>query len=432
MTLAAIVQPGPYTWVADDAWPASDVDFAFYRDTAATLERGLFDILFLGDTLAVGRGVDLDAASRSGNTVAMEPFALLSALAVVTRHIGLVGTISTTYNHPYHVARKVAALDVLSGGRAGWNLVTSTLANEARNFGLAAPLDAAARYARAEEFLDAVTALWNSWSDDAFVRNKAEARYIDPAGLRFHGFQGPTFDIAGPLNCARMPQGLPLLSQAGTSEAGLDLAARSADVMYGSAASIDPARAFYRKVKERLPAHGREPRHLSVLPGLLAVAGRTRSEAEDKFARVQRHVRFESARKLLGGYFLPGIDLDSYAPDDVLPDTPEIRAAAASRGFDLSAAGPNPSLGRLCDWASSCYGHLLVVGTPETIADTMEEWFLGGAADGFNVWSHGVPGTYTDFVDLVVPELQRRGLHKTDYGNATLRENLGLVRPMLA
>ncbi len=173
MVLAAIVQPGPYTWVAEDAWPASDVDFGFYREVATILERGLFDILFLGDTLGVGRGVGLEAASHSGNTVALEPFALLSALAVVTRNIGLVGTISTTYNHPYHVARKVAALDILSNGRAGWNLVTSTLLTEAGNFGLAAPLDATARYARANEFLDAVTALWNSWSDDAFLRDKA-------------------------------------------------------------------------------------------------------------------------------------------------------------------------------------------------------------------------------------------------------------------
>ncbi len=228
-----------------------------------------------------------------------------------------------------------------------------------------------------------------------------------------------------------MPQGQPLLSQAGTSDAGLDLAARTADVMYGSAASLEPARAFYRKVKDRLPAYGREPHELRILPGLLAVPGRTKAEAEDKFARVQRHVSFDSVRALLGGYFLPGIDLSPYGPDDVLPDTPAIRAAAASRGFDLAAAGPRPTMRRLCDWASSCYGHLLVVGTPGTIADTMEAWFCGGAADGFNIWSHVVPGTYSDFVEFVVPELQRRGLHKTAYAKAGLREKIGLARPAL-
>jgi len=429
MKLAAIVHPGSYSWVADEAWPAGDVSFEMYRTVAQTLERGCFDIFFLGDTLSVGRGIDLEAASRTANTVGFEPFSLLSALAIVTSRIGLIGTISTSYNHPYHVARKLASLDFLSGGRAGWNLVTSTLASEAANFGLEHSLSATERYARAEEFLTATLALWNSWTDDAFIRDKASGRYFRPDGLRFTGHRGQHFTIAGPLNIPRSPQGNPVISQAGTSEAGLELAARGADVMYASAASLPVAQAFYTDVKRRLPRHGRAPEALSILPGLLAVAGRTRAEAEDKFDRVQRRLDFRSGRALLGGYFLPGIDLSRFGPDDILPDTPEIRASAASRGFDLAAAGPNPTLRRLADWASSCYCHLLLVGSPSDIADVMEEWFTGFGADGFNLWSHHLPGTYVDFVDLVVPELQRRGLVRRRYEGTTLRDHLGLPRP---
>lgn len=426
MLLSIFMGAGSFTWTWPQARHIGAMDFSLQTHVAKTAERANLDFVFVPDSLAVGRGTDFNSASETGQGIGFEPLTTLAALSMVTEKVGLLGTVSTTYAHPFHIARQFAALDHLSRGRIGWNVVTSSLDGEAQNFGLDRQLSTAERYERAEEFISVAKGLWDSWDVDAFPRDKASHRYYEPAKGRFLNHAGKHFKVRGPLNVPRMPQGCPVIAQAGASQSGLEFAARHANIFYGSAASLPAAKAVYADVKSRAERYGRSPDHLFVLPGVLVVTGDSYSEAEEKFDRVQSEMAFEIGRDLLTGYFLVGIDLSHLAPTDVVEFTPEIRAAAARSGLDLSAAGDSPTMRRLCDWVGASYGHPLIFGTPSQVADVLEGWFREEGADGFNLWSHYLPGNFDEFADRVVPELKRRGVFPNAYAPGNLRQRLGL------
>jgi FMN-dependent oxidoreductase (nitrilotriacetate monooxygenase family) len=406
------------------AWrhPQADLEsspFALYKRLAQTAERACFDAVFFADSLAL-----------TGNGAALEPLTLLSALAAVTERIGLIGTATTTYNEPYHVARKVASLDSISGGRAGWNLVTSDHAGEAANFGRDAHVEHASRYVRAREFHEVVTGLWDSWDEDAYLNDKAGGVLFDPSRLHALQHRGTHFSVAGPLNVARSPQSRPVVVQAGGSEAGRALAAATAEVIFTAQPALASAQAFYRDLKGRLPAFGRSPDSLKVMPGLFAVVGRSEAEAQDKFGLLQQLVRPQDGLALLGR-MIGNFDLSSYPLDGPLPDLPLTNDGQRSRQQLLTelAQGENLSIRELYLRIAGGRGHFTVIGTAETIADQMQQWFEQEAADGFNVMPPWLPGGLDDFAELVVPELQRRGLFRTRYEGSTLRDHLGLQRP---
>jgi alkanesulfonate monooxygenase len=431
LKLGAFLHPSGHhiaAWRHPDAYAAAAVDFRHYTELAHTAERGLFDMLFLADMTAM-RNWPPETSSRVHTYVAsFEPITLLSALATVTSHIGLVATATTTYNEPFHVARKFASLDHISGGRAGWNLVTSTNIGEALNFGREEHLEHDARYDRAAEFATVVRALWDSWDDDAFVRNKDEGRYFDPAKLHFLNHKGPHFSVRGPLNVPRSPQGRPVMVQAGTSDVGQDLAAEVADVLFATTQTIKAGQTLCQSLHDRLASHGREPDEIKLMPGLVPIIGTSQQEADDKFNRLQSLVHPEVGLHLLGE-MLGSIDLSGYPLDGPLPEiTTTIGSHTALKLFTEMAKRENLTIRQLY-LRAVLRGHNVVCGTPQRIADHIEEWFAGGAADGFNVMPPYLPGALDEFVDAVVPELQRRGLFRTAYQGRTLRDNLGLKHP---
>jgi FMN-dependent oxidoreductase (nitrilotriacetate monooxygenase family) len=368
-----------------DARPDGQLDFAFHADLARTLERGRFDALFVADVVAT-RGHQPDSPSRTGRAEHFEPLTLLAALSLVTEHIGLAATATTAYNHPFHIARKFASLDHISGGRAGWHVATSGVPAEAANLGHDTHLEHEPRYRRADEFVQVVKALWDSFDDDAVVRDKATGRYYDPAGLRTPHHRGEHFAVRGPLNISRPPQGHPVVFHAGSSEAGREFAARHGDVLFTTELELGAAQAFYADVKARAAAQGRDPGHVLVWPGLTPLVAPTEAQARRRLAELWDLIRDDVARRLV--------------QDDI-------------DGLDPAAGSA-------------------VAGTPEQIADHIETWFRAGAADGFSISFPHLPGTAEDFVDQVVPLLQRRGLLRTEYEGGTLRENLGLPRPAAA
>jgi alkanesulfonate monooxygenase SsuD/methylene tetrahydromethanopterin reductase-like flavin-dependent oxidoreductase (luciferase family) len=373
------------------------LDFTHYKQLAQIAEAANFDALFVADSVAAPTH---DIASRMARSDHFEPLTLLSALSAVTEHIGLIATATTSYNEPYHVARKFASLDHLSGGRAGWNLVTSDNAAEALNFGRDEHIGHPERYSRAREFHQVVTGLWDSWEDDAFVRDKASGAYYDPSKLHVLDHVGEHFQVKGPLNVARSPQGQPVIVQAGSSETGRELAAQTAEVVFTAQTSLASAQAFYADLKGRLPKYGRSADSLKIMPGVFVV---------------------------VGGNF----DLSKYPLDGPLPELPLTESGQQSRQKLLTelAGRENLTLAELGRKIAGGRGHYSLVGTPEQIADRLQEWFEQGAADGFNVLVPHLPGGLEDFANGVVPELQRRGLFRTEYEGRTLRENLGLARP---
>jgi alkanesulfonate monooxygenase len=428
MKLAVLCNTGPFVWLDPGAQSESDMDFGLYVHLAKTAERGRFDILFLADGVGIKtRGLDSAQIERMGNPVSFEPLTLLAALAGVTERIGLFATASTTYNHPYHIARLFGSLDFLTKGRAGWNVITSGSDEEAYNFGHDQQLSNEVRYQRANEVVDAVFALWDSFEDDAFLRDKAARRYFDATKMHETRHQGPFFKIRGPLNMPRPPQGRPIISQAGVSPAGHDMAARTADVMYAKYATHGGGREFQAAMRAATVRHGRRPGDVSVLPGFFAVCGGTEAEARRRFAEVQEFLDDASGMNLIRGIW--GVDLSGLSPDEPLPDLPEIRRFTHGGDFNLTRDGRPITIRDTFRWLSSAYGHISVIGTAEQIADAMEGWFLEGGADGFNLFPHYLPGSLDEFVDHVVPLLQRRGLLRTEYAGTTLRENLGLERP---
>lgn len=413
-------------WRYPGAFPDANFNFPHLKRFAQKLERGKFDAFFMADHLAV-LNMPMEALKRSATVTSFDPLVLLPALAVVTERLGLIATASTTYNEPYHVARKFASLDHLSGGRAGWNVVTSGNPDESMNFGLDQHLKHETRYRRAREFFDVVTGLWDSWADDAFIRDVETGIYFDPAKLHVLNHRGEFLKVRGPLNIARPVQGWPVIVQAGASEAGRQLAAETAEVIFGAGSNIANARAFYADVKGRMEKHGRDPDHLKVLPGAFVVVGDSAAEAREKRARLDSLVHYDSAIASLS--IALGHDASRFDPDGPLPAIPESNASKSGRERIVELARREKLTVRQLAQRVGGYGGLAFVGTPATIANQMEEWLYTEACDGFNVMFPYLPAGLDDFVDRVVPELQRRGLFRREYEGATLRENLGLPRP---
>lgn len=417
-------------WRYPEARADGGLSFQHFRQLAQTAERGKFDMIFFADGVAVRDRGGTAALSRSGQVVHFEPLTLLSALSVVTERIGLAATVSTTYNEPFHLARKFASLDHLSGGRAGWNLVTSATEVEAQNFSREKHMEHKLRYERAKEFVDVVTKLWDSWEDDAFLRDKESGIYFDPDKLHIPNYKGTHFSVRGPLNVARPPQGYPVIIQAGSSEDGQDLAAQTAEVIFTAQQTLEDAQAFYASVKEKLAEYKRSPDDLKIMPGVFPVIGKTEQEAKDKFDRLQELIDPKVGLGLLGG-MLGGVDLSSYPLDGPLPNLPETNLAKSRQSLLIELAQrENLTIRQLYLWVAGARGHRQILGTPEQIADQLEDWFVNGGADGFNIMPPYLPGGLDEFVEFVIPELQRRGLFRTEYEGWTLRENLGLTRPV--
>ncbi|WP_322028742.1 LLM class flavin-dependent oxidoreductase [Paraburkholderia sp. J76] len=415
-------------WRHPDAHAAGGLDFAHYAELAQTAERARFDAIFFADSVSV-RDTHVPSLSRTARADHFEPITLLSALSVVTQRIGLIATVSTSFNEPYNVARKFASLDYLSGGRSGWNLVTSSTETEAHNFSLDKHLDHAVRYERAKEFYDVVSGLWDSWEDDAFIRDKASGIYFDPEKLHTLDYQGKHFKVRGPLNVARSPQGWPVVVQAGASEAGRELAAQTAEVIFVAHQTLDEAKQFYRDVKGRLARYGRRPEHLKIMPGIFPVIGRTQEEAQEKFDALQALIHPEVGLQLLSN-MSGGLDLSQYPVDGPVPELPETNGGKSRQRLLLDLARrDNLTIRDLYLRIAGARGHQQVIGTPQSIADQLQQWYEEEGADGFNIMSPWLPGGLNEFAQYVVPELQRRGLFRTEYTGRTLRDHLGLPRP---
>jgi len=429
LRLGAFMRPvGIHTawWRYPGSVSDGNFNFQHLKHFAQTLERGKFDAFFMADHLAL-LNMPMSALKRSATVTSFDPLTLLPALAVVTEHLGLIATASTTYNEPYHVARKFASLDHLSGGRAGWNLVTSANPMEALNFGLEEHVEHATRYRRAREFYDVVTGLWDSWADDAFIRDVENAVFFDPEKLHVLDHKGEFLSVRGPLNVARPIQGWPVIVQAGASDAGRQIAAETAEVIFGSSNNLADAQAFYADVKGRMDKLGRNRDHLKVLPGALVIVGETMAEAARKKNLLDSLVHPDSGLPNLSMRL--GTDVSGFDLDGPLPEIPESNASKSSRQalIDL-AQRENLTIRQLAQRVGQ-FGGLTIVGTPVTIADKMEEWLVNDGCDGFNVMFPYVPAGIDEFVDMVVPELQRRGIFRREYEGKTLRENLGLPRP---
>lgn len=391
-----------------------------------TLERGCFDAFFMADHLAV-LNMPMPALKRSATATSFEPLTLLSALAMVTERIGLVATASTTFDEPYHIARRFASLDHISNGRAGWNIVTTSNPDAALNFGRDDHVEHDERYHRAREFFDVVTGLWDSWADDAWLRDQDSGVFFDPAKLHVLDHNGEHLSVRGPLNIARPVQGWPVIVQAGASEAGRQLAAETAEVIFGAAGSIEAGRSFYADVKQRMVAAGRDPSHLKILPAALVIVGRTRAEAEARRERLDSLVHPDSGVPNLSMRL--GVDASGFDLDKPLPEIPPSNASQSARDSLVAMARRENLTVRELARRVGAYGGLQMVGTAAEIADTMQAWLEREASDGFNVMFPTVPEGLDDFVSLVVPELQRRGILRDRYEGSTLREHLGLPRP---
>lgn len=415
------------SWRHPDAHTDAHLHFARYQGYAQRLEAACFDALFFYDN--VFAPTDPVAVASSPLAPRWDPLVLVAGLALVTQRIGLVATVSTSYSEPYNVARHFASLDQLSQGRVGWNVVTSTAGGE--NFNLPGHRDHAQRYERAHEFVDVVTGLWDSWADDAFLADKTSGRWADPAKLHVLHHGGPHFQVQGPLNAARPVQGWPVLAQAGASEAGKDLAARIGELLYTAAQDVDEARAFYTDVKTRAAQWRRPPEAIQILPGVMPVVGRTRAEAQAQYDDLLRHRDQDVQLRALSQYASLGVDLSGLSPDDRVPlpeHIPETNSHKSRQKLLVDwIRRERPTVRELTTrWSAG--GHRMLVGTPQDIADDFEHWFRSGACDGFNIMFSSAPNGLNDFCDLVVPELQRRGLTRSAYSGRTLRDHLGLPR----
>jgi len=416
------------------AWRDPDVDphgrqtLAHYLDSARLAECGKFDFLFMADTNATFGADDVESWTRTTQASRLEPITLLGAIAAVTERIGLVATATTTYFEPFHVARFFASLDQISGGRAGWNLVTSLAVAEAYNFGKEMHPHHADRYARAREFAKVVLGLWDSFEDGAVIADKEGGIYLDRSKLHFLDHKGRHFSVRGPLTVHRSPQSHPVIVQAGQSDDGRDLAAETAEVTFTVQQDIEVGRAFYADIKRRAAAYGRPPSAIKVMPGVMTVIGCTRAEAAEKYERLQALLSPELAIKDLSSHF--GFDLSGYPLDGPVPDpAPDVEQKGRVRVMVDLARRENLTIRQLYKRVYGQRGHRVVVGTPSEVADALESWFRAGAADGFNILPLTFPRGLADIVDLLIPELQRRGLFRKEYEGKTLRENLGLPLP---
>ena len=419
-----------YLGYHDAAWrhpevpPGGATDFKYFLNSARIAERGKFDMVFFADGIGI-RADDNPPGSlaRTNRNVELEPLTLLSALAAMTSHIGLVSTASTTYNEPYHIARKFASLDNISGGRAGWNVVTSWSEQEAWNFSRDTHLDYDTRYDRAKEFVDVVTGLWDSWENDAFVHDKASGQFYDPSKLHVLNHRGKHFTVRGPLSAPPTPQGRPILVQAGAAEQGQEIAAANADVVYAAQVDLAGAKAYYAGLKARMAKYGRAPELLKVMPAVTTIVGRTRAEAQAKFDQLQELI---DPMVGLASLFNAFGDLSGYPLDGPVPEPVNAKVRSIAYNLWNLAQRENLTIRQFYQKKSAGSGGLLLKGSAEDVADAMEEWMAEEAADGFNLTPTHLPHGIDDFVELVVPELRRRGRFRTEYESTTLRGNLGL------
>ncbi len=414
-------------WRYPGAYPDANFNFAHLSHFAQKLEAGRFDAFFMAVHLAV-LNMPPVALKRSATVTSFEPMTLLSALSVVTDHLGLVATGSTTYEEPYHVARRFSSLDHLSGGRAGWNIVTTSNPDASMNFGRDEHLEHSERYKRAREFYDVVTGLWDSWADDAFIRDVESGIFTDFDKMHVLDHKGEFLASRGPLNIARPVQGWPVIVQAGASEAGKQLAAETAEAVFTGQRTIDVGQEFYADVKGRMEKAGRSRDHMKILPGCMVVVGDTVEEAREKRSLLDSLVHYDSAIASLS--IALGSDASGFDPDGKLPNyLPESNASKSGRDRAIKLANDENLTVRQLAQRLGGYSGLAMIGTPATIADEMEEWLMTEASDGFTIMFPNLPAGLDDFVDQVVPELQRRGIFRTEYEGKTLRENLGLPRP---
>jgi FMN-dependent oxidoreductase (nitrilotriacetate monooxygenase family) len=418
------IHTGSWRWPG--AWADANFSFPKLKALIQRLEAAKFDAFFMADHLAL-LNMPIEALRRSHTVTSFDPLTLLPALAAVTERIGLIATASTTYNDPYHVARKFASLDHISEGRAGWNLVTTANPDAAQNFGHDAHMAHGERYKRAREFFDVVTGLWDSFADDAFIRDQSSGVFWDPAKMHLLDHQGEELRVRGPLNIARPVQGWPVIVQAGASDAGRQIGAETAEMIFAAGGPIREAQAFYSDVKSRAAKAGRNPEHIKILPGALVVVGETVEEARAKRAQLDALVHYESAIGSLSSAL--GVDARGFDPDAPLPDIPETEASKSGRERAINLARREGLTVRQLAQRIGGYAGAALVGTPATIADEMQEWLESRACDGFNIMFPNVPAGLEEFCDQVVPELQRRGLFRTEYAGTTLREHLGLPRP---
>src|SRR5579864_5711163 len=429
LRLGAFMRPvGIHTawWRYPGAYPDANFNLKHLIRFIQTLERARFDAFFMADHLAV-LNMPVQALRRSATVTSFEPMTLLSALAMVTERIGLIATASTTFDEPYHVARRFASLDQISNGRAGWNVVTTANPDAALNFGLTEHVDHDERYRRAREFHAVVTGLWDSWADDAWRRDQASGIFFDPEKMHVLDHKGEHLSLRGPLNIARPVQGWPVIVQAGASEAGRQFAADTAEVVFGSSRTIEDARVFYKDVKARVTAACRLTDHLKILPGALVITGKTSEEAREKQALLDSLVHAESGLPNLS--IRLGIDVSAFDLDAPLPEIPPGNQSQSGRDTYVALARRENLTVRQLARLAGGFGGLEFVGSAGEIADTMQCWLETGAADGFNIMFPTVPAGLDDFVELVIPELRRRGIFRENYDGTTLREHFGLPRP---
>jgi FMN-dependent oxidoreductase (nitrilotriacetate monooxygenase family) len=431
MKLGLFIRPCGHhiaSWRHPRAQADAGVNFQHFVDMAQLAERGRFDMLFSADSLTAWMGGE-SGIDRMHYVAWMEPWTLLSTLAAHTKRIGLVCTASTSFEQPFSVARKFASLDIISNGRVGWNVVTSGNETEALNFSATPHLPKVERYRRGREFVDVVRALWDSWDEDAFLRDKETGLFSDRSKMHVLNHHGAYYDVQGPLNVARSPQGQPVIVQAGASDDGRQLAAETAEVVFTAHNVIETAREFYADVKRRMVEAGRDPDHLKILPGMSVYVAPTRAEAQAKLQELQDLLHPDLAVSLLSrriGHALSGLPLD-----EPLPELPEnvVISSRSDMILGWSKEGA-PTLRELAMRFASSRGHFTLVGTPEEVVDQMQHWFETGACDGFNVLPPFYLGGLEDFVNMVTPELQKRGLFRREYEGSTLRDILGLPKPV--
>ena len=407
-------------WRTEGAF-TSNCSLEVSKAIAQTAERGKFDLFFVSDGLTTDIGDQPSFVSR------FEPTTLLSAISLLTNRIGLGGTISTSFSEPYHVARVISSLDHLSKGRIGWNVVTTINEKAALNFSKD-PIPHAQRYEIAEEFVDVVRGLWDCWDDGAIIADRKTGEYVDPNKLRRLNHQGRFFSVRGPVNIERGPQGQPVIIHAGGSTPGQALAARIADVVFSVVSEPVSAKKGYDDFKAQVVKAGRDPDDVKVLSGVMPIVGKTKEEAKDKLDKLQSYLTDTSALHLVQQRL--GHDISAYPMDGPVPDFPASdRGQAFSKTLLEKARRENMTLRDLYNIIAAAHGHWVIYGTAKEIADTLEEWFVERRTDGYIIMPPYFPASFDEFVDEVIPELQKRGVFRKDYTGTTLLDHLGIKRP---
>ncbi|RGD90061.1 LLM class flavin-dependent oxidoreductase [Acinetobacter sp. SWAC57] len=415
-------------WRHPEVNPEDVTSLEHLKNLAKIAEQGKFDAIFFADGLGWPQAAP-HLLAKGAPAYYWEPLTVLSVLSQVTEKIGLISTISTSYLAPFHLARLFASLDHISHGRTGWNLVTSGTDFEAKNFNLTEQNKHTERYLRAREYVDVVKGLWDSFDDDAYLFDQTSGNFFDASKLHYLNHQGEFYSVAGPLQSARPVQGYPVIVQAGSSEDGRHLAAETAEVVFTAQQTLEGAQAFYHDIKARAAAFGRDPDSIKVMPGIMPIVAETYEQALEKFEQLQSLIDPVVGVGLLSA-FLGNIDWEKYSLDDPVPDFPVTEGWQSRQQLLLDLArAENLTIRQLYKKVAGARGHKILIGTPVQVADELEHWFNNGAADGFNILAPTFPIGLTDFVEQVIPELQRRGLFRQEYEGTTLREHLGLTRP---